>query len=233
MTPTQKEQELKEVVASLRPIIKKYNSKDSNIAYNDGLEKGKRDLGKEYLKGRLQGIKEGKVTIEKEIEDLAIRAGDTTADQLVLFDTDVLRLVRKGIKEGIEIGKKQSPFFGWSYEEIEYNGKAQALAEVMKIINEGIEGTKEAHAKDSRGLIHRACMHTLEELKAKLQSPQKEVKEQSFSSKSNSEDTISKAEVMKIINSIEIDYPDDDGLPFERTAEEFKKELKAKLQETK
>ena len=39
------------------------------------------------------------------------------------------------------------------------------------------------------------------------------------------------ADVMKIIDSIEVDYPDDDGLPFEQTAEEFRKELKAKLQE--
>ena len=39
-----------------------------------------------------------------------------------------------------------------------------------------------------------------------------------------------KSEALKIIDSIETQYPDDDGLPFDITATEFIEELKSKLQ---
>jgi hypothetical protein len=134
---------------------------------------------------------------------------------------------KKYIREGFKLGIQE--------------GKAQAIAEEIEFLNYILIGngyTKEYYIK------------MLEERLAKLQSPREtqdkgespisgvpELDNSEYAkkglSKHKPEDTIPIAEVMKIIDSIEIDYPDDDGLPFEQTAEEFKKELKAKLQEIK
>jgi len=59
-------------------------------------------------------------------------------DYRPLVVKDIQKIYKQGIKEGIEIGKKQSPFFGWSYEEIEYNGKAQAISEFKEKLKEAL-----------------------------------------------------------------------------------------------
>ena len=52
-------------------------------------------------------------------------------------------------------------------------GRKQREQEILKMIDLGIDGAKKAHAKDSRGLIYRACTYILEELKEKIKGEEK------------------------------------------------------------
>ena len=52
------------------PIIKKYHSKDLNIAYNDGIEEGKSQIAEQLFKERAEWQKKVRETKAQAISDL-------------------------------------------------------------------------------------------------------------------------------------------------------------------